>query len=335
MKKKKIEIYGAVPSMKLHYVLIGFAIILFDQAGAFALFSSSPRRRSTSIFAKKKKPSPKDAALAALELLEASHPNTATAATAIFEEPEELSGKELKRLAKLQAKMKKVDVVQQDVVIDAGINSILNEAEDSPPSNSDSDSDFDSDPINAKKSKKELKAEQKEAEKKAVKVKKNKKKQVEDSDITLPSPATPGPDSNQSPTPNPTQTQPQPQTLEEKIRKSRPPPRVRLMDGVQPGFVSLKLDKVELAFGNQEVLKDASWEVKTGDRIGLVGANGGGKTTQLNILGGLLEPTSGDVVKSSLDLRVATLRQEFVDELVLTRTLKAEVSERALMETHY
>jgi len=49
-----------------------------------------------------------------------------------------------------------------------------------------------------------------------------------------------------------------------------------------------------------------------------------GKTTQLRILNGDLEPTTGDVLKSSKDLRVAMLRQEFVDELVLDRTLKEE-----------
>jgi len=85
------------------------------------------------------------------------------------------------------------------------------------------------------------------------------------------------------------------------------------------------------------VLKSATWGVQTGDRIGLVGANGAGKTTQLRILAGELEPTAGDVVKSSKDLRVAMLRQEFVDELVLTRSLRDEfmsvfVEEAAIMD---
>ena len=40
---------------------------------------------------------------------------------------------------------------------------------------------------------------------------------------------------------------------------------------------------------------------------------------------GELEPTSGEVVKSSNDLRISFLRQEFVDELVLSRTLKEEL----------
>jgi len=49
-----------------------------------------------------------------------------------------------------------------------------------------------------------------------------------------------------------------------------------------------------------------------------------GKTTQIRILAGELEPTTGDVVKSSKDVRVAVLRQEFVDELVPERTLREE-----------
>lgn len=43
----------------------------------------------------------------------------------------------------------------------------------------------------------------------------------------------------------------------------------------------------------QEVIKDATWGVQTGERIGLVGPNGGGKTTQLKVLAGELEPTTG------------------------------------------
>jgi ABC-type Mn2+/Zn2+ transport system ATPase subunit len=113
-------------------------------------------------------------------------------------------------------------------------------------------------------------------------------------------------------------------TLEDKIRKDRPPPRIRVMESAQPGYTSLRLENVGITFRNQEVLKDVTWGVTTGDRIGLVGANGAGKTTQLRILYGEMEPTTGDVVKSSKDLRVAMLRQEFIDELVKERTLKEE-----------
>jgi ABC-type Mn2+/Zn2+ transport system ATPase subunit len=121
-----------------------------------------------------------------------------------------------------------------------------------------------------------------------------------------------------------TEKQPGRLTLEDKIRKDRPPPRIRVMESSQPGYTSLRLENVGITFRNQQVLKDVTWGVQTGDRIGLVGANGAGKTTQLRIMSNELEPTTGDVVKSSQDLRVAILRQEFVDELIKERTLKKE-----------
>lgn len=46
-----------------------------------------------------------------------------------------------------------------------------------------------------------------------------------------------------------------------------------------------------------------------------VGPNGSGKTTQLKIIAGEIESSFGDVVKSSRDLRIAFLRQEFTDEV--------------------
>ncbi|KAL7491220.1 hypothetical protein ACHAWT_000643 [Skeletonema menzelii] len=113
-------------------------------------------------------------------------------------------------------------------------------------------------------------------------------------------------------------------TAEERIRKERPPPRIRVMESSQPDYTALRLENIAITFRDQPVLKSATWGVQTGDRIGLVGANGAGKTTQLRILSGELEPTAGDVIKSSKDLRVAMLRQEFIDELDLTRTLRDE-----------
>lgn len=40
-------------------------------------------------------------------------------------------------------------------------------------------------------------------------------------------------------------------------------------------------------------LRDISFSLQAGDRLGLIGANGGGKTTLLKVLAGIFEPTSG------------------------------------------
>ncbi|MDG2991425.1 ATP-binding cassette domain-containing protein [Candidatus Synechococcus calcipolaris G9] len=70
-----------------------------------------------------------------------------------------------------------------------------------------------------------------------------------------------------------------------------------------------------------EVLKDINWEVKPGDRIGLVGVNGAGKSTQLKIIMGEVEPTAGEIIRPD-SLKIAYLNQEF--DIEPTRTVREE-----------
>lgn len=72
----------------------------------------------------------------------------------------------------------------------------------------------------------------------------------------------------------------------------------------------LRLEHISKIYPTGEVLKDVNWEVKPGDRIGLVGANGAGKSTQLKIIAGEIEPTEGVVVRPA-SLHIAYLTQEF------------------------
>ncbi len=72
----------------------------------------------------------------------------------------------------------------------------------------------------------------------------------------------------------------------------------------------LRLEKVSKIYPTSEVLRDVTWEVKPGDRIGLVGVNGAGKSTQLKIIAGIEEATDGQVVTQG-EPRVAFLQQEF------------------------
>ena len=83
----------------------------------------------------------------------------------------------------------------------------------------------------------------------------------------------------------------------------------------------LRLEHISKIYPTGEVLKDVTWEVKPGERVGLVGVNGAGKSTQLKIIMGEVEPTSGEVVRPE-SLRIAYLTQEF--EVEPTRTVREE-----------
>lgn len=83
----------------------------------------------------------------------------------------------------------------------------------------------------------------------------------------------------------------------------------------------LRLEHISKIYPTGEVLKDVNWEVKVGDRIGLVGVNGAGKSTQLKIIAGEIEPTAGEVIRPN-SLHIAYLTQEF--EVDPTRTVREE-----------
>ena len=94
-----------------------------------------------------------------------------------------------------------------------------------------------------------------------------------------------------------------------------------MMEGLPPGPV-LRLERIGKIYPTGEVLRDVTWEVKPGDRIGLVGVNGAGKSTQMKIIAGMEEPTSGLVVRQG-DPRIAYLQQEF--DVDLERTVREEL----------
>ncbi len=106
---------------------------------------------------------------------------------------------------------------------------------------------------------------------------------------------------------------------------------VNIGDGVStPSFTThplpernlmLRLEHISKIYPTGEVLKDINWEVKPGDRIGLVGVNGAGKSTQLKIITGEIEPTAGEIIRPA-SLHIAYLNQEF--EVDPSRTVREE-----------
>lgn len=67
---------------------------------------------------------------------------------------------------------------------------------------------------------------------------------------------------------------------------------------------------LEVNYGEQIILNKASLSVHLGDRIGLVGRNGAGKSTFLKIISGIMQPDSGEIAKRK-DLIIGFLSQEF------------------------
>jgi len=102
--------------------------------------------------------------------------------------------------------------------------------------------------------------------------------------------------------------------------------RVETFEGAAPGFAYVKMDGGKLRFRNQQVLRGVTWDVQTGQRVGLVGSNGAGKTTQLRVLAGELQLEEGEVVKSTSDLRTSFLRQEFREEMDQDASLREELT---------
>ncbi len=97
----------------------------------------------------------------------------------------------------------------------------------------------------------------------------------------------------------------------------------------------LELEDVTLAIGSQTLLDGTTWRIGPGDRVGLVGINGSGKTTVLRLLAGEREPDAGRRVQGQT-VRLAHLAQELEDFPSELRVLEAveEVAHRVVLGRH-
>jgi ATP-binding cassette subfamily F protein uup len=84
--------------------------------------------------------------------------------------------------------------------------------------------------------------------------------------------------------------------------------RIHIEEGEQSGRKVIRARNVSYSYGDEEVIKDFSIKIMRGDRIGLIGNNGVGKTTLLRLLLGELEPQSG-TVKMGTGLQVGYFDQ--------------------------
>jgi len=69
------------------------------------------------------------------------------------------------------------------------------------------------------------------------------------------------------------------------------------------------LQAVSLHYGNQVILQDLRFAIAEGEFIGLLGPNGCGKTTLLNLLAGILRPSHGEIQLYQKDLQKYSRRE--------------------------
>jgi ABC transport system ATP-binding/permease protein len=115
-----------------------------------------------------------------------------------------------------------------------------------------------------------------------------------------------------------------------------PPPRdsVELLAFAKRrlGRTVLELEDVSVTLGDKPLVDGLTWRVGPGDRIGLVGVNGSGKTTVLRLLAGALEPDAGKRIQGQT-VRLAYLSQELQDLPGSLRVLEAveEIARRVTL----
>jgi len=64
----------------------------------------------------------------------------------------------------------------------------------------------------------------------------------------------------------------------------------------------LKLEKVSASYGSVPAISDVAIEIGEGEAVGLLGANGAGKSTTLRVISGLVKPRSGSIVFAGTNL---------------------------------
>ena len=64
----------------------------------------------------------------------------------------------------------------------------------------------------------------------------------------------------------------------------------------------LKLEGVSASYGSVPAISDVSIEIGEGEAVGLLGANGAGKSTTLRVISGLVKPSAGTIIFAGTDL---------------------------------
>ena len=101
--------------------------------------------------------------------------------------------------------------------------------------------------------------------------------------------------------------------------------RMQLQEASRSGALVAEVKNVSFSYGDRPVIRDFSTTLMRGDRIGIIGANGTGKTTLLRLLLGELAPDSGEITLGTR--REVLYFDQLRDRLDLNATVQENVGE--------
>ena len=97
----------------------------------------------------------------------------------------------------------------------------------------------------------------------------------------------------------------------------------------------LVLNNISFEFGSRYLYQDTSWHIKPNEKIGLIGANGTGKSTLLRIINGEYQLSKGEITKRK-DLTIGFLNQDLLSyesqNSILKVAMEAFVKQNLLAE---
>jgi ATP-binding cassette subfamily F protein uup len=84
--------------------------------------------------------------------------------------------------------------------------------------------------------------------------------------------------------------------------------RLQIQEGQRSGNLTIELEDVSFSYGDKPVFTDFSTSILRGDKVGIIGTNGIGKSTLLKVMLGELQPDKG-TVKQGTNLEIAYFDQ--------------------------
>lgn len=91
-----------------------------------------------------------------------------------------------------------------------------------------------------------------------------------------------------------------------------------------PGKVLMEAKNISFGYTEQSLINNLSFPVLRGDKIAIIGKNGKGKSTLLNLLAGELEPNEGEINKN-VNLLIGHFGQTNINRLNLENTIEEEI----------